>query len=165
MKLISCFKLGKNEEKPKRKIRLVLVICGLFASVAVIFTVLLYSYIPDTAKVGDFSYSLCASDEEDPGDFFMQFGFDARKISQRQITVPEGGENFEKYNEIQVSEGLDLRSFSGLEATEYTYKLSTAKGNYLYSVLLVYRGRVIALHFSDFGESGEILSLFDVISK
>lgn len=43
---------------------------------------------------------------------------------REEITVPaEFNAVFEKYNDMQISQGFDLRPYAGKEATRYTYKI------------------------------------------
>ena len=146
----------------KRKIFPLAVVCILVLSVVLLLALTL-GKVPDRAEVESFSYSLVAESNEEREKFWKQFGFEGSFISQRDIFIPEKGEEFEKYNKLQIEQGLDLRGFGGLEATEYVFELTRDDlKEPLFGVMTVYKNRVIALHFDEF-EGGGVKGVFDIL--
>lgn len=88
------------------------------------------------------------SDEEDMKNFLSSFGYETEaKASQvYEIDIPEEFNTvFEKYNEIQRAQGLNLKRYAGKNATAYVFKIT----NYEYegdvfATLFIRNGRVIA---------------------
>lgn len=86
--------------------------------------------------------------EEDRREFLKQFGWETEDGECESITVKLPGD-FDRimteYNELQKSQGLDLKKFKGREVERYTYKIT----NYpdydgdVYANVIVYRNRVI----------------------
>ncbi len=68
-------------------------------------------------------------------------------IDTRTVTVPKDfGKVYADYNELQKSQGFDLKKYAGLEATRYTYEVKnhpTAQGQVV-ADMIVYRNQVIA---------------------
>ncbi len=165
---ISRFGKEKKEvEKKEKKKRKALPI---FAVVAVLLSVVLLLFVslgkvPDRASVEGFSYSLVTENETQREKFWKQFGFEAKLLSERDIYIPEKGEEFEKYNGLQLAQGLDLRGYGGFEAKEYAFELS--RGDLeepLFGIMVVYKGRVVALHFDKLMGEG-VLGIQDVLKS
>lgn len=96
-------------------------------------------------------FRLEADSKEDREKFFEQFSYKAQEVEVEDITVPCDSLNFEEYNELQKSQGLDLSAYCGKEAKMYTLKLSkSGEDTELFGVLIVYKGKVVAAHITDF---------------
>lgn len=88
------------------------------------------------------------STEEDMVKFLSQFGYevDTQAVNTYEMEIPEEFNSvFEKYNEIQRAQGLNLKRYSGSDATAYVFKVT----NYEYegevlATLFIRNGRVIA---------------------
>ena len=84
---------------------------------------------------------------EDRIEFLKQFGWivepDPRDI--QQITIPVKFDSlYEKYNKLQLKEGLDLEKYKGKTVKKYTYLVSNYDYDGLvYANLLIYKNRVI----------------------
>lgn len=85
-------------------------------------------------------------------DFLKSFGWEvSSNVSEESVTIPiEFGEIYENYNELQRSQGYDLRDFKGKTVTKYTYEVI----NYprfadddlppnVVANILVYEGKII----------------------
>ena len=85
---------------------------------------------------------------EDRIKFLNHFGWEVGKepIEAVNVTVPEVFDSiFEGYNQLQISQGLDLARYKKKTVTRYTYFV-TNYSDYdgeVVATLLVYRGRVI----------------------
>ena len=125
-----------------------------FAAVAVSVAVLstIIAVLPgvgaetDVAFVNtDYSH---ISDVNDMAEFLKGFGYeiDPEPVEVFDVTIPGDFDAvFEKYNEIQRSQGLNLKRYSGKNATVYTYKV-TNYGNDadVFATLFILNQRVIA---------------------
>lgn len=87
--------------------------------------------------------------ESDRIEFLSQFGWEVEEtaLDEAKITLPESFDAvYEKFNELQVSQGLDLTRYGGKTVMRYTYKVLNYPG-YDEAVLadvIVYKNRVIA---------------------
>lgn len=78
----------------------------------------------------------------------------------QQVKIPDSAENkvFERYNELQISQGFDLTQYAGKEVTRYVYEIL----NYpeakepVYANVLVYDGKVIGGDITDSAPDGII---------
>ena len=73
-----------------------------------------------------------------------------KALEEQTVVIPrEFGTVYGRYNELQTSQGFDLRDYSGLEAVRYTYEITnypetaTDPGS-IVADIIVYRGEVIA---------------------
>ncbi len=157
---IKIFKKRKEKQVKKKRKALAVILLS-FAVAIFIFALVVLSLgrVPDKASFGDFSYSLVADTDEERESFFAQFGYDAEFYECREVTVPEKGNVFVKYNELQIAQGLDLRGYGGYSAYEYVYRLQKNDlKTPIYGVILVYKDRVISLHF-DSGNGSSVWGL------
>lgn len=86
--------------------------------------------------------------EEDRLKFLKQFGWELEDAEVESVKIKLPGE-FDKimteYNELQKSQGLDLKKYNGREVERYTYKIT----NYpdyegtVYANIIIYKNRVI----------------------
>lgn len=80
-----------------------------------------------------------------------------KPVSEQKITIADRFDsNMELYNEIQISQGFDLRDFKGCEAVRYTYKLLNYP-NYpdgVHLSFIVYNGDIIAGDIQSTTDSG-----------
>lgn len=68
-------------------------------------------------------------------------------IDQQTITIPRDFSGvYGKYNEIQISQGFDLRDYAGREAVRYTYQVSNypTTSDVIVADIIVYRNEIIA---------------------
>lgn len=84
---------------------------------------------------------------EDRIEFLKQFGWDvdpeARDV--QQITIPiKFDAVYEKYNDLQLREGLDLEKYKGKSVKKYTYLVNNHDyEGIVYANILIYKNRVI----------------------
>lgn len=149
----------KKEDKPrehkKKNCRKLLIIFSVCTGVFVLFSLLCLhriNYVPGTAYCeGVGEYSLTGESESDRAEFFSQFGYEAEEVYKDTVTVPTGGETFDFYNDIQLSQGLDLMPYRGEDAQMYIYRLrNSSEYDNAFGILLVYKGKVVAVHKSSF---------------
>ena len=65
--------------------------------------------------------------------------------TEKPILIPkEFSEVYEKYNELQLAQGFDLRDYRGMDATLYTYEITNHPcGERVIAQLIVYAGEAI----------------------
>ncbi len=86
--------------------------------------------------------------EEDMVNFLAQFDYivETKPITVYEIDIPqEFNSIYEKYNEIQRAQGLNLKRYTGKDATAYVYKITNYEyDGDVYATLFIRNGRVIA---------------------
>lgn len=95
-------------------------------------TVLLLRGDSDEAKaVGQTGeYSLTAADAS-AGSVLQQFGWEVKETPMEQVDVllPSSfNDTYEKYNQIQKEQGLDLLKYAGATCQRYTYEVTNYPG-------------------------------------
>ena len=70
---------------------------------------------------------------------------DPASETEQPILIPkEFGSVYEKYNELQLKQGFDLREYRGMDATLYTYTVTNHPcGENVVAQLIVYAGEAI----------------------
>lgn len=80
--------------------------------------------------------------------FLNAFGWEVEEnpVSIEEVVIPEDfDETYEKYNELQKSQGLNLEKYQGKTVRRYTYKVTNYQGEEspVLANLLIYKNRVI----------------------
>lgn len=88
------------------------------------------------------------SSEEDMVKFISQFGYETEQKACEiyEIEIPEEFNTvYEKYNEIQRAQGLNLKRYSGKTASAYVFKINNydTEGD-VFATVFIRNGRVIA---------------------
>ncbi|MBE6958430.1 MAG: DUF4830 domain-containing protein [Ruminococcaceae bacterium] len=95
--------------------------------------------------------------------FLKSFGWEVTTspVESGQVRIPEAGnEVFNRYNELQKSQGYDLSAYAGKTVMRYVYLVN----NYpnasapVYATLLVYKNQVIGGDVTDTSAKGTIRS-------
>ena len=89
------------------------------------------------------------------------FGWDVTTspTESSQVRIPEKTtEVFDRYNELQKSQGYDLRNFAGKTAMRYVYKINNYPGATapVYATLLVYKNQIIGGDVTDTSAKGVV---------
>ncbi len=86
--------------------------------------------------------------EEDMANFLLEFGHEveAKATNTYEIEIPEEFNSvFEKYNDIQRAQGLNLKRYAGKDATAYVFRVSNYEyEGEVFATLFIRNGRVIA---------------------
>lgn len=111
-------------------------------------------------------YNLNAKDNEDRIEFLSQFGWEvsSEPIEITTISIPsEFNSTYEKYNDIQREQGLDLSKYHEKSCTRYTYQILnyTDSSQSVRANLLVLNGKVIGGDISSFDLNGFMHGFFD----
>ena len=95
--------------------------------------------------------------------FLTDFGWDVTTspVESSQVKIPEEtSEVFDRYNDLQKSQGYDLSKFAGKNVMRYVYKLNNYPGatEPVYATLLVHKGQIIGGDVTDTAAKGHIRS-------
>lgn len=127
-------------------------IVALIVAVAVVVFVILKFVVFGTAStaycstVGEYQLEITADFTTE--DFLKQFDIEVDKSSQQKvsITIPsEFNDVYQKYNNLQQSQGLDLAGYKGENAERYTYNVTNYPNDIDIKVnIIICDNRVIA---------------------
>ena len=96
--------------------------------------------------------------------FASQFSLTlGEKIYEKQIYIPtEFDETFEKYNELMLTQGLDLSLYKGKSCSLCVFELENSTIDYkkMYMAILIYKGVVIGGHISDYESGSPVYTFF-----
>ena len=94
-------------------------------------------------------------------EFLKSFGWEvaASPVESSQVKIPKASsEVFDRYNQLQKSQGYDLSQFAGKNVMRFVYRIS----NYpdatepVYATLLVYKNQIIGGDITDTAANGQI---------
>lgn len=80
-------------------------------------------------------------------------------VESSQVRIPETQtEVFQRYNELQKSQGYDLNQYAGKTVMRYVYKVKNYTGatEPVYATLLVYKNQIIGGDITDTAANGKI---------
>ena len=78
--------------------------------------------------------------------FLSSFGYSVgdEPVQVGQVQIPaEPSEVFDRYNELQKSQGYDLSALAGRSVTRYVYKLNDCGEGEWFATVLEYRGEIV----------------------
>jgi hypothetical protein len=95
--------------------------------------------------------------------FLKSFGWEVTTspAESGQVRIPEAGnEVFNRYNELQKSQGYDLSAYAGKTVMRYVYQINNYPGASapVYATLLIYKNQVIGGDVTDTSAKGSIRS-------
>jgi len=76
-----------------------------------------------------------------------------------QVRIPrESNDVFDRYNELQKSQGYDLSKYAGKTVMRYVYQINNFPNatEPVYATLLVYRDQLIGGDITDSGPGGKV---------
>lgn len=93
--------------------------------------------------------------------FLRDFGWQvaASPVESSQVKIPkETTEVFDRYNQLQKSQGYDLTQYAGKNVMRFVYKIENYPGakEPVYATLLVYKNQVIGGDITDTAAKGQI---------
>ena len=96
--------------------------------------------------------------------FLKDMGWEVKEhpVQSGKVKMPrETSAVYERYNNLQKSQGYDLSEFAGKKAMRYVYEVSNYPGatQPVFATLLVYEDRVIGGDITDTGTGGKIRGL------
>ena len=95
--------------------------------------------------------------------FLQSFGWDVENspAESSQVRIPENtSEVFDRYNQLQKSQGYDLSKLAGKNAMRYVYKVNNYPGatDPVYATLLVYKNQIVGGDVTDTSAKGKVQS-------
>lgn len=93
--------------------------------------------------------------------FLKDFGWDVTTspVETGQVKIPEqSSEVFERYNNLQKSQGYDLTEYAGKKVMRYVYKINNFPGatEPVYATVLVCKNKIIGGDVTDTAAKGQI---------
>ena len=93
--------------------------------------------------------------------FLKGFGWDvtASPTESMQVRIPaESSEVYDRYNELQKSQGYDLSQYAGKTVMRYVYLVNNYPGatEPVYATVLVYKDRIIGGDITNSGPGGQV---------
>ena len=124
---------------------------ALMLSAAVLITVVTVIPVYDSAgqvAAASVNYSGIKT-EDDRLEFLRGFGYEVETttIEVEEVEIPaEFDSVYTKYNDIQRSQGLNLRKYRRKTATRYTYRVTNYEGyeGTVLASLIIYKNKIIA---------------------
>ena len=109
--------------------------------------------------------SVAASPTADTNDarvkFLTDLGWEvtASPAEATEVKIPRGSDEvFDRYNELQKSQGYDLTKYAGKKIMRYVYRINNYPGAQepVYATLLVYKDRIIGGDITDTTPGGKV---------
>ena len=93
--------------------------------------------------------------------FLTDFGWEVANapVESSQVRIPDGvSEVFDRYNQLQKSQGYDLTKLAGKNAMRYVYKVTNYPGatDPVYATVLVYRNQIVGGDVTDTSPKGKV---------
>ena len=93
--------------------------------------------------------------------FLKGFGWEvsATPTESSQVRIPEQtSEVFDRYNQLQKSQGYDLSKLAGKNAMRYVYQISNYPGatDPVYATVLVYKNQIVGGDVTDTSPKGKV---------
>ena len=104
---------------------------------------------------------ISVSNNDDRVNFLSGFGWEVTNspVQTGQVRIPEhSSEVFERYNELQKSQGYDLSAYEGQTVMRYVYQVNNYPGatEPVYATVLISQNRVIGGDITDTAAKGVI---------
>ena len=107
--------------------------------------------------------SATVSDNDSRVSFLKSFGWEVTTspAESGQVRIPtETTEIFDRYNQLQQSQGYDLSQYAGKKVMRYVYKVTNYPGatDPVYATVLVYKNQIIGGDVTNTASGGRIQS-------
>lgn len=140
----------------KVDLKKILIIVGAVAAV-VIALILLLGNSSDAADTA----APAVSGNDARVEFLKGFGWEvaASPTESGQVKIPEQpSEVFDRYNQLQKSQGYDLTRYGGKTVMRYVYKVTNYPGatDPVYATVLVYKNQIIGGDITDTSATGVV---------
>lgn len=102
-----------------------------------------------------------AASNDDRVKFLTDLGWEVSAVPTEtmQVRIPsQTSELYERYNELQKSQGYDLSRYAGKTVNRYVYQINNYPGatQPVYATLLVYRDQIIGGDITDTSPNGKV---------
>ena len=135
----------------------------LIAAVAVLAAIagLLFLGGGDSEPTASMSTAPAADTNDARVKFLTDLGWDvtASPAEAAEVKIPKGSDEvFDRYNELQKSQGYDLTKYAGKKVMRYVYKINNYPGAQepVYATLLVYKDQIIGGDITDTTPGGKV---------
>ena len=140
----------------KVDIKKILLILGAIAA-GIIGIILLFGGSSDAQTTS----AATASSNDARVKFLQGFGWDVTTSPEEssQVRIPETStEVFDRYNQLQKSQGYDLSKIAGKNAMRYVYKVNNYPGatEPVYATVLVYKNEIVGGDVTDTSPKGKV---------
>ena len=107
--------------------------------------------------------SPAVSDNDSRVSFLKDFGWEVTTspVESCQVRVPsDTSEVFDRYNQLQQTQGYDLSHYAGKKVMRYVYKVTNYPGatDPVYATVLVYKNQIIGGDVTNTASGGKIQS-------
>ena len=125
--------------------------------VALIITIILCAGGADTQTTS----AAPVSNNDARVQFLKDFGWEVSPspTESSQVRIPEqASEVFDRYNQLQKSQGYDLSKLAGKNAMRYVYQISNYPGatDPVYATVLVYKNQIVGGDVTDTSPKGKV---------
>ena len=122
---------------------------------------LLFLLLSGTGSKSTATGAISVASNDDRVNFLSGFGWEVTNspVETGQVRIPEeSGEVFERYNQLQKSQGYDLTPYSGQTVMRYVYQINNYPGatEPVYATVLISKNRVIGGDITDTAAKGSI---------
>ena len=144
----------------KVNIKKVLIVLGAIAAL-LIGIIALFGGEDSTATSA--TTSPAVSDNDSRVRFLKDFGWEVTTspVESCQVRVPsDTSEVFDRYNQLQQTQGYDLSHYAGKKVMRYVYKVTNYPGatDPVYATVLVYKNQIIGGDVTNTASGGKIQS-------
>ena len=131
------------------------------AAAALILALILLLGGDDTPQATTTAVTMSVSSNDGRVQFLKDQGWEVTTSPTQtgQVRIPEETtEVFDRYNNLQKSQGYDLSSYAGKSVMRYVYQVNNYPGatQPVYATLLVYKDKIIGGDVTDTAASGQI---------
>ena len=133
----------------------------IIAAVAALVLSLILLFGEETPTAATTAVTTAPTGNDGRVQFLKDFGWEvtASPTQTGQVKIPtQTSEVFDRYNNLQKSQGYDLTSYAGKSVMRYVYEVNNYPGatQPVYATLLVYKDKVIGGDVTDTGAKGQI---------
>ena len=131
------------------------------AAVAAAIGLLLFLGGGDSAPTASVSTAPAADTNDARVKFLTDLGWEvtASPAEASEVKIPRGGDEvFDRYNELQKSQGYDLSKYAGKKVMRYVYRITNFPNakEPVYATVLVYKDRIIGGDITDTTPGGRV---------
>ena len=135
----------------------------LIAAVAVVAAIALLAALGggDSAPTASMSTAPAADTNDARVKFLTDLGWEVTPspTESGEIRIPKAGDQvFDRYNELQKSQGYDLNKYAGKKVMRYVYQINNFPNakEPVYATVLVYKDRIIGGDITDTTPGGRV---------
>lgn len=140
------------------KRKLLIAVAAILAAIGLL---LLFTDRDDAAPTASVATAPAADTNDARVKFLTDLGWDvtASPAEATEVKIPKGSDEvFDRYNELQKSQGYDLSKYAGKKIMRYVYQINNYPNAQepVYATLLVYKDRIIGGDITDTTPGGKV---------